>query len=68
VFFSKAKESQDSLKPGTLRLIPAEEQLASWKRDYVGMREMFFGKPPTFDEILRVIGNFERDFNSTEAS
>jgi len=25
--------------------------------------EMFFGEVPTFDEILRVVGEFEKRFN-----
>ena len=26
-------------------------------------KEMFFGEVPNFDEILRVVGDFERKFN-----
>jgi len=27
--------------------------------------EMFFGDVPAFDEILRVVGEFEKTFNAT---
>jgi hypothetical protein len=27
--------------------------------------EMFFGQVPTFDEIMRAVGNFEAAFNGT---
>ena len=27
--------------------------------------EMFFGEVPTFDEILRVVGDFEKRFNKS---
>jgi hypothetical protein len=27
--------------------------------------EMFFGEVPAFDEILRVVGDFEKSFNQT---
>jgi len=64
VFFRKSKEAQVSLRPGSLRLIPLPEQLAAWKQDYRNMSEaMFFGEVPTFDEILRVVGDFETRFN-----
>jgi hypothetical protein len=29
---------------------------------------MFFGETPDFDEILRVVGDFEQRFNRTAAS
>jgi hypothetical protein len=64
VFFRKSKEAQESLHPGSLRLVPLPEQLPAWKQDYQSMRaEMFFGEVPAFDEILRVVGDFEKRFN-----
>jgi hypothetical protein len=68
VFFRKSRAVQESLRPGRLQLLPGAEHLAAWERDYAAMREsMFFGEAPPFSEILRVIGEFERRFN-TEAS
>jgi predicted nucleotidyltransferase component of viral defense system len=65
VFFRKKKEAQESLKPGSLRLLPQEAQQDVWKRDYEAMREaMIFGEAPDFTEILRVVGDFERRFNT----
>jgi len=64
VFFRKRKEAQESLRPGSLRLLPAIGARADWKRDYEAMREaMFFSEPPAFDEILAVIGQFQDTFN-----
>ena len=64
VFFRKKKEAQESLRPGSLHLLPREDQLSVWKQDYEAMREaMFFGVTPEFGEILRVVGDFERQFN-----
>ena len=61
VFFRKRKETQESLRPGLLRLVPAPDRLAPWKQDYVAMSEaMFFGDVPEFDEILRAIGDFQQ--------
>jgi len=65
VFFRRSKEAQDALRPGSLRLLPATERQQDWKRDYEAMREtMFFGEPPEFEEILRVVAEFEKRFNS----
>jgi len=64
VFFQYTWLDYETLKPGLLRLVPLEDQLSAWRSDYESMRtEMFFGDPPKFDEILRVVGGFERDFN-----
>jgi hypothetical protein len=64
VFFRRSKEAQASLRPGALRIVPLPGQLAAWKQDYQTMREdMFFGKVPTFEEILRVVADFEKRFN-----
>lgn len=65
VFFRKSREAQQSLRPGALKLLPSGERRPAWKRDYDAMREtMFFGAAPEFDEILRVVGEFERRFNA----
>jgi len=68
VFFKKGRDAQTTLARGTLRLVPADDRLPAWKKDYEAMREsMFFADPPSFDEILAVVGDFERRFNE-EAS
>lgn len=64
VFFRKKKEAQASLQPGSLRLLPPANTLAAWKQDYEKMRDFyFFGEVPKFDEIVRVVGEFEQQFN-----
>ncbi len=68
IFFRKNKEAKESLRPGSLRLLPSDERRPAWKQDYDAMREtMFFGDAPAFDEILRVVGEFERRFNTAAA-
>ena len=68
IFFRRTKKAQDALRPGSLRLLPAAERQQDWKRDYEAMREtMFFGDPPEFDEIMEVVGEFERRFNTLTA-
>jgi hypothetical protein len=64
LFFKQSWVKYDTLKPGSLHLLPREDQMAAWRQDYSDMRgEMFFGETPDFDEILEVVGNFEKKFN-----
>ena len=64
VFFRYNWLDYATLRRGALRLLPLEEQRAAWAQDYAAMREtMFFGEAPDFDEILSVVGDFERSFN-----
>lgn len=58
-----------TLRRGSLRLLPLPEQYSAWAQDYAVMREtMFFGDVPEFEEILRVVGDFEQRFNQQAAS
>lgn len=69
VFFRKSKEAQASMRQGSIVLLPWAEHRPAWEKDYQDMRAShFFGEPPTFDEILRVVGEFERLFNQPTAS
>lgn len=69
VYFPRNKAVRESLKRGTLSILPDPRFVAVWRQDYEAMRDsMFFGEPPTFDEILREIAEFERSFNESSAS
>ncbi len=69
VFFRRSADAQASLRPGSLRLLPATDREPDWRRDYEAMREsMFFGAPPEWSEILRVVAEFEKRFNETAQS
>jgi len=38
--------------------------MEEWARDYGAMqREMFYGAPPTWMEVMEVVGKWERAFN-----
>lgn len=68
MFFRKGGGAQDTLRRGSLRLMPKKEHMPDWQRDYDVMREsMFFGETPEFVEILEVVGEFEQKFNKTAA-
>jgi hypothetical protein len=50
----------DTARPGSIRLLPRDDQLRSLRMDYERMQGMFFATPPTFDAILerlRVLEN-----------
>jgi hypothetical protein len=64
VYFRHRWVDYDTLRPGTLRLVPNEEQLADWRSDYAAMKdEMFFGKPPAFDDLINRAREFQDEFN-----
>jgi len=65
IYFNKTWVDYSTLRQGTLRLLPLPEQLSEWRRDYQAMREtMIFGEEPSFEEILRVVGEFQEKFNT----
>ena len=65
IFFRHTWVDYTTHRPGTFRLLPPEQHLANWRADYEQMLgPMFFGEVPTFDDILKVVGQFEREFNA----
>ena len=66
VFFRWSWVDYSTMRRGSLRLVPSSDQVKDWAADYKTMATaMFFGEVPSFDEILRVVGEFERRFNDT---
>ncbi|MEI7833859.1 MAG: nucleotidyl transferase AbiEii/AbiGii toxin family protein [bacterium] len=64
VFYRQTWVDYSTLRIGSLDLIPTAAQLHDWQQDYEAMRGvMFFEEPPTFDEILRRIQQFQEEFN-----
>jgi hypothetical protein len=64
VYFSYNWVDYDTLRPGSLRLVPPDEQLQEWRADYNSMRrEMFFGEVPTFEDIMKSVAEFQDGFN-----
>jgi hypothetical protein len=69
IFFNLSWVDYSTHRLGSLRLMPADQQREFWRKDYEAMRgPMFFGDPPSFDEIMEVVGTFERDFNQSSAA
>ena len=64
LFFRQTWVDYTTHKAGTFRLVPSESQMADWRADFEQMLgPMFWGSVPDFDEILRVVADFERRFN-----
>lgn len=64
VYFSSGWANYDQARQGSLKLMPLDRVLGDLKRDYELMRPMFFSEIPEWDKILKVIEEFEREFNS----
>ncbi len=62
-FFKSGWAHYDSAKPGTLRLHPVESRIKELKRDFHAMESMFLGKPPVFEDVLRVLKEAEKKLN-----
>ena len=46
-----------------LSLIPLDEHIEQWRRDYREMGPMFFGNPPDFGEIIETVRDFQERCN-----
>ena len=53
----------DDAKPGSFRLIPERARIRTLERDYCEMRLMIFGAIPSFDDILKTLGELETRIN-----
>lgn len=63
-FFRWSWVDYGTMRRGCLRLRPADVALEAWRRDYDAMAgAMFFGRVPSFDDVLDVVKDFERRFN-----
>ena len=53
------------MKPptGSFKLLPPSHREAALEQDYDGMQTMFLANPPSFGEVLRVLGEAEREIN-----
>lgn len=49
LFFKAAWAHYDTAKPGTLRLVPRDNQVSQLKNDFRLMQQMFFEEPPSFE-------------------
>ena len=63
-FFRISWVDYETLRQGSIRLMPPDDQLKVWRLDYQAMaEEMFFRDVPAFDDVIHVVGEFEQAFN-----
>ena len=63
VFFASTWASYETAVPGSFRLVPAEGRLQMLAQDYRDMREMFFGEPLPWEEIVARLRALEKNIN-----
>jgi hypothetical protein len=60
VYFRQNWVDYDTMKAGSLDMMPMPDQLAEWRADYAAMQgDMFLTPPPQFDEVLAAIATFQ---------
>jgi hypothetical protein len=65
LFFKSSWARSNEAVKGTLRVAPPEFRLPALREDYAKMQQMFFGKPPVFDEIIILLKAWESEFNGS---
>ena len=63
VFFADASAKYGEARPGSLRLVPPESRTPELHEDYAKMSTMIFGEPPSFEHLLLVLAEIERQIN-----
>lgn len=53
----------DLAKPGSIRLMPPEQNIKALRSDYEQMLAMLYGAKPTFDEIMCGLAHLEEEIN-----
>jgi len=62
-FYPRGWAQYDQAKPGTLKLVPREHVLEAVKKDYKAMRNMIYGRYPSYGEILQILKELEDEIN-----
>ena len=47
----------------SLKLVPREYRFSEIEKDYKAMAEMIYGEYPTFEEIIKVLKELEKEIN-----
>ena len=64
LFFKANWAHYEKAIPGTLRLLPRNDQVSQLKNDYRQMQQMFFEDPPSFELIMEKLQTVEHQINS----
>ncbi len=62
-FFDRPASNLAAARDGTFSILPGAEMEAVLRRDYAAMRDMIFGVPPSFDELMGSLGRLDAMLN-----
>lgn len=65
MFFGSAWANYETATPPTLALAPRDHRVRELSADYRAMQTMFFGDPPSFDDVLNTLRAAEIEINGT---
>lgn len=51
--------------PGTLKLLPPSYRLATLETDYAAMKDMLYGEIPSFETVMKIVSELEKEINAT---
>ena len=63
-FYPSSSAKYSSARIGSLMLVPPEHVQKTLKQDYSNMREMIYGRCPSFEEILDCMSVLEKEINA----
>jgi len=64
LFFKANWAHYEEAMPGSLRLVPRDDQVSQLKNDYRQMEQMFFDEPPAFERIIEKLRVMEEQINA----
>ena len=63
-FYPRGWARYDLAKSGTIRLMPANHSVNRLRKDFDDMKSMIFGEYPSFEELLAIIEQLEKEINN----
>lgn len=65
-FYWSAAAQYDLASPGTLRIVPGNDQLSQLERDYRNMQTMFYQTPPRWSEVVDELAKLQTTINGDQ--
>jgi hypothetical protein len=63
-FYPAAWAHYDLAVPGSLKLVPTDDNIKNLANDYAQMQVMFFGDVPRFDDLMDSLTHLEQEINA----
>ncbi len=62
-FFPYGWVNHLEISPGDLQLVPPADRINAWMADFAKMKSMFFGVPPTFEQVLTTVQSIQNSLS-----